>query len=145
MTPVVLQELNAVKLGKRDTAVTIGFDEIRLEEETAGKIITLVFKEKLDKDDYAKFVPQLEGLMCTGEKIRLLIELKDFKGWTFGATWEETKFTFRHMGEIEKLAIVGDQQWAKHMVAIVKSFTAATAKFFNAEQMEAAKKWLKEP
>ena len=61
----------------------------------------------------------------------MLIELRDFRGWTVGALWEDTKFGLFHFNDIERLAIVGDQQWEKTMAAFIKPFTAATIKYFD--------------
>jgi hypothetical protein len=124
--------------------MTIGFNEIKLEEGTAGKIVTLVFKGKISQDDYELFVPQLEGLMGQDEKIRLLVELRDFEGWTAGAAWEETKFAVKHFNDIERLTVVGDRQWEKAMTKFMKAFTTASVKYFDMSDMEAAKQWIRE-
>ena len=124
--------------------MTIGFDEIKLEEEDVGKIVTLTFKRKLDKEDYELFVPQLEGLMKKGEKIRILVELKDFKGWTAGALWEDIKFDVKHFNDIERLAIVGDSKWEKSLALFTKPFTTASVRYFEEAEMEEAKKWVRE-
>ena len=124
--------------------MTIGFDEIKLEEEDVGKIVTLTFKGKLDKEDYELFVPQLEGLMRQGEKIRLVVELKDFKGWTAGALWEDIKFDVKHFNDIERLAIVGDSKWEKSLALFTKPFTTASVHYFEEAEMEEAKKWVRE-
>ena len=124
--------------------MTTGFNEIRLEEEPVGKIITLTFVGKLDKEDYELFVPQLEGLMKPGAKIRLLVELRDFRGWTVGAAWEEGKFAFKHFSDIERLAIVGDDQWEKGLTQFAKPFTHATVRYFNTSEMDEAQLWVRE-
>ena len=124
--------------------MTIGFHEIKLDEEAAGKIVTLTFKGKLSKDDYELFVPQLEGLMKPTEKIRLLVELRDFQGWTVGALWEDTKFAAKHFNDIVRLAIVGDKQWEKGIALFAKPFTAASVRYFDVNQMDEAQKWLRE-
>lgn len=88
-----------------------GFDEIQVEDTPAGKVIMLKFKEKLRKEDYEEFVPMLESQMRDGQRVRILVELHDFDGWTVGALWEDTKFAARHFKDIEKLAVVGDAKW----------------------------------
>jgi hypothetical protein len=124
--------------------MTIGFDEIKLEETPAGKIVTLIFKGQISREDYELFVPRLEGLMGRNEKIRLLVELRDFEGWTLGAAWEETKFAVKHFNDIERLAIVGDRQWERGMAQFVKPFTTASVKYFDKDEMDAAKRWVRE-
>jgi len=124
--------------------MTLGFNEIQTEKSAAGDIVTLVFKGQLRKEDYELFVPQLEGFMKGGAKIRLVVELRDFKGWTAGALWEDTKFAARHFGDIERLAVVGDAGWEKGMTAFIKPFTAANVKYFDRKETERAHAWIRQ-
>jgi hypothetical protein len=124
--------------------IMIGFDEIQLEETPAGKIVTLKFKEKLDREDYEEFVPQIETLLQDGSKLRLLVELIDFKGWTAGALWEDTKFAARHFNDIERLAVVGDAKWEKGVTVFIKPFTGASVKYFDRLDLEKARRWIRE-
>lgn len=124
--------------------MTIGFHEIQLEETPVGKIVTLKFKEILSKKDYDDFVPQIEGLMKNGQKLRIVVELHDFKGWTAGALWEETKFAAKHFNDIEKLAVVGDARWEMGLTAFIKPFTMASVRYFDMEEAEEAQKWVRE-
>ena len=41
--------------------MTIGFDEIKVEEEDVGKIVTLTFRGQISKEDYDLFVPNWNG------------------------------------------------------------------------------------
>jgi len=122
--------------------MTSGFNEIRLEE-NGIKIVILTFKEKLTREDYELFVPQLEGLMDQEETIRILVELQDFKGWTLGALWEDTKFGTQHFNDIDRLAVVGDRKWEKLLAAFIKPFTTATVRYFDSPESVAARQWLK--
>jgi len=123
--------------------MTSGFNEIQLEE-NGNKIVTLIFREKLTKDDYELFVPQLENLMEKEDTIRILVEFQDFQGWTLGALWEDTKFGTKHFNDIDRLAIVGDRQWEKFLASFIKPFTSATVRYFDSLEKETAKQWLKE-
>ena len=58
----------------------IGFDEIEVDPTPAGIVVTLKFREKLDKADYEMFVPMIESQMRNGSPIRLLAELHDLRG-----------------------------------------------------------------
>jgi len=122
--------------------MTSGFNEIQLEE-NGIKIVILTFREKLTKEDYELFVPQLEGLMDQEETIRILVEFQEFHGWTLGALWEDTKFGTKHFNDIDRLAVVGDRQWEKLLAAFIKPFTTATVRYFDSLEKDAAKQWLK--
>jgi hypothetical protein len=123
--------------------MTIGFDEIQLEETHGESIARLTVKQKLDKADYEAFVPQLEWLIEKKGKINLLIELVDFKGWTVGALWEDTRFAVKHFADINKMAVVGEgKSWEKAMTAFAKPFTRAKVRYFEFKDKESAEKWL---
>lgn len=124
--------------------MSIGFDEIQLEETPAARIVTLTFKEKLDKEDYETFVPRIEALMEGDAKIRILVELRDFKGWSAGALWEDTKFAARHFNDIERLAVVGDARWEKGIALFAMPFTRAEVRYFDAHDIENARQWIRE-
>jgi hypothetical protein len=121
----------------------VGFDEIRVDDTRRGKVVELVFKEKLRKEDYEEFVPMLESQMGGDQKIRILVELHDFEGWTVGALWEDTKFAARHFKDIDKLAVVGDAKWQEGLTFFAKPFTAATVHFFKRGDIEKARKWIR--
>jgi hypothetical protein len=125
--------------------MTLGFDEIQLEKSPVGDIVTLTFKGKVTKEDYEMFVPQIEGLMQGDAKIRLLVELHDFKGWTAGAFWEDTKFAARHFNDIERLAIVGEARWEKGMAKFIKPFTMAEVRYFDMQARDQAREWIGQP
>jgi hypothetical protein len=120
----------------------IGFDEIQVEKTTRGSIVTLKIREKLDKNDYASFVPMIESQMRDSLPLRLLVELHDFKGWTAGALWEDTKFAARHFHDIERLAVVGDSKWEKGVALFVKPFTSADVRYFDMPTVGEARQWL---
>lgn len=124
--------------------MTLGFDEIQLEKSPLGDIVTLKFKGKVSKEDYELFVPQIEGLMKGDARIRLLVELHDFKGWTAGALWEDTKFAARHFNDIQKLAVVGDSRWEKGMTSFIKPFTKAAVKYFPMQDIDRAREWIRQ-
>ena len=123
--------------------MTIGFHEIKLEETAVGKIVTLKFIGKLSKEDYELFVPQLEELMGQSDKVSLLVELRDFQGWTVGALWEESKFAAKHFSDIKRLAIVGDRKWEKGIAVFTRAFTNARVRYFDISEMDGAKEWIR--
>jgi len=121
----------------------IGFDEIQVEKAPAGTIVTLKFREKLDKGDYDRFVPMIESQIEHVSPIRLMVELHDFQGWTAGALWEDTKFAARHFNDIDRLAVVGDARWETGITMFVKPFTSADVRYFTVDAQEKARDWVR--
>jgi hypothetical protein len=121
----------------------IGFDEIQVEQAPACTIVTLKFREKLDKGDYDEFVPMIESQIERESPIRMLVELHDFQGWTAGALWEDTKFAARHFNDIERLAVVGDARWETGVTVFVKPFTSADVRYYTMDALEKAREWVR--
>jgi hypothetical protein len=124
--------------------MAIGFDEIQLDKTPVGTIVTLRFNKKLDKEDYEAFIPLIESQIQNAAPIRVLVELNDFEGWTAGALWEDTKFAARHFKDIERLAITGESRWKTGVMVFVKPFTSAEVRFFDIQEVDRARQWIRE-
>jgi len=118
--------------------------QITILEEGPGNTVRVRLQGKLTRDDYELFVPEIERLTKEHGKIRMLVELVDFHGWTAGAMWEDTKFGARHFADIERLAIVGDKKWEEGMAVFCKPFTLAKVHYFDRAEIDRAKAWLHE-
>lgn len=110
-----------------------------LKEIGSGKVLEIHVSGKLLKKDYAAFVPAVERLVKQLGKIRMLVEMRDFHGWTAGALWEDIKFDAKHFNDIERLAIVGDTRWEKGMAAFCKPFTTAQVRYFDHGALDEAR------
>ena len=81
--------------------MSIKYTNIELASCGVGKVNCFLITGKLKKKDFNAFIPIVESSIKIHGKINLLIELKDFHGWTVGAAWEDTKFGVRHFNHIE--------------------------------------------
>ncbi len=107
-----------------------------------SKTLGVRLSGKLTEADYERFVPEMERAIAEHGKIRLLVEMHDFHGWSAGALWEDVKFDAKHFSDIERLALVGDSAWEKGMAWFCKPFTTASVRYFPVEQREEAVSWL---
>lgn len=117
---------------------------IELHEEAGGKCLLVNLSGKLAKEDYQHFVPEVERLIQREGKVRMLVRMHDFHGWTMGALWEDIKFDFKHFNHIERVALVGESKWEAGMAVFCKPFTSATVRYFDETHAEEAHRWLKE-
>ena len=108
----------------------------------ADNLAVIKVSGKLTTEDYALIVGELERLIENTRRIRLLIELHDFNGWTAGAMWEDIKFDFRHFSDIERIAVVGENRWEKGMTLFFKPFTAAIVRYFDNTSLDKAEDWI---
>ena len=117
---------------------------VELTEHAEGKVLHIKVTGKLQEEDYARFEPEVERLIATAGKLRILLETQHFHGWEASALWEDVKFDAKHFRDIERLAIVGDRKWEKGMAMFCKPFTTAEVRFFPTEELADAKAWVAE-
>jgi SpoIIAA-like len=117
---------------------------VHLQEELEGKLLVIDLSEKLAKEDYKQFVPEVERLIKQHGKIRMLVRMHDFHGWTMGALWEDIKFDVKHFTHIERLALAGDRKWEAGMSVFCKPFTTATIRYFDVAKADEAVAWIHE-
>jgi hypothetical protein len=107
-----------------------------------GKILVIKLTGKLTKEDYERFTPEVERMIKQHGKLRLLIQMHDFHGWTAGALWQDVKFDLKHFRDVERLALVGEKTWEHGMAVFCKPFTTATIRYFERSEAEQAEAWI---
>jgi hypothetical protein len=99
---------------------------------------------QLTDEDYKRFVPLVDDAIAKSGKVRILAQFHDFHGWDLKALWDDIKFSTTHCTKIQRIALVGEKTWEKWMAKVCKPFTMATSKYFDAKELDAAKKWVAE-
>jgi len=115
---------------------------IQLNEENGGKLLAVQVSGKLEKQDYARFVPEFERLLRQHGKLSVLFDMADFHGWEASALWEDTKFAIHHFADIEKIAMIGEKKWQQGMASFCKPFTTAAVRYFDHADAAEARQWL---
>ncbi|MCB9973633.1 MAG: STAS/SEC14 domain-containing protein [Rhodospirillales bacterium] len=124
--------------------MTLTFDYKAFSIETQGKLLHGIVTGKIEKEDYDLLVPEAERLINRYGKIRIFVELVDFKGWSAGALWEECKLAYHHLKDVERMAMVGDKIWEKGIALFMKPFVGAKLKYFDVSDRSAAMDWINE-
>ena len=117
---------------------------VKLTETDGGKTLEVQVAERLTAEDYEHFGPEVERLVKEHGKLRVLLEMVDFHGWTAGALWDDLKFDLKHFADIERLAMVGDKSWEKGMSVFCRPFTSAQIRYFDRAEIAQARAWLAE-
>ncbi len=117
---------------------------VELHEEAGGKVVVIALSGNLTREDYERFVPEVERLIGQQGKVRMLVKMHDFHGWTTGALWSDIKFDLKHFADIERLAFVGDKRWEAGMALFCRPFTRAKVRYFDLSKTDEALDWIKE-
>jgi len=115
---------------------------ITLHETNESRVLEVHIGGKVTAADYEHFVPAVERLVKQYGKIRMLVEMHDFHGWTAGALWQDIKFDARHFNDIDRIAMVGETKWQHGMSVFCKPFTAAKLRYYDRTAVDEARNWL---
>jgi SpoIIAA-like len=116
-------------------------------EESSGNIIGFRIHGKLSKEDYTDiFIPEIQRIIGTHEKARLLLHMKHFGGWTLGGAWEDFLNAPKFFS-VERMAVVVDESWDEWMTWLFRLFAAIgiDIRFFREERLQEAWNWVREP
>ena len=105
-------------------------------------VIYTVAEEKLTQEDYDRLIPLLQEKIRSFGTIRWYFEMRDFEGWSLSAMWQDIKFDFKNLENLERIAMVGDKKWEKELTQLMKPFTRATIRYFNLTEKDEAKNWI---
>ena len=113
-----------------------------VDEAVSGNVLEFDLHGRLAKADYERFIPEIETAIGQYGKVRVLVTMHGFLGWTPGAFWEDMRWNAKHLDHIERLAIVGDNTCHTLFTAFCKPFTSALVRYFSLEELGAAHAWI---
>jgi len=107
-------------------------------------VIALVAKGQVTKKDYQEVViPRVESALKKQAKIRLYYELgSQFTGIDPGAMWEDLKVGVEHLTRWERMALVTDVDWIRHMVNAFRFIMPGQLRVFATAQAAEARAWI---
>ena len=107
-----------------------------------GDIVVVTASGRLVAQDYRRFVPVFERLARSRGPLRVLLELRGFRGWEAGALWEELKFDVTHQWAFRRIAVVGERRWQGWGTWLSRPLFRAEMRYFDQSRMEEARAWL---
>ena len=98
---------------------------------------------KLDAAVYEEEERDLNAFIHNHDRFKLLLDLREFDGWQgLGAVGRHLAVVRDHRDLVDRMAIVGDNGFAKMAKRLSKSFVKAEAKYFDADEFDEAKRWI---
>jgi len=98
----------------------------------------------LSRSEVENCEAQLAQEMERGGTVRLLVVLESFNGWSTGDQWNDLGFYVKHGHAIERIAIVGDEEWRSLALMFANAdLRAAPVEFFPRGGIGIARAWLR--
>jgi hypothetical protein len=106
-------------------------------------IITLVVSGQLTQRELAAAQADAARLIHSAGKIRFLVLTEGFQGWERGGQWSDFSFQEAHDAHIERMAIVGEEQWRDLTLLFTsQGLRPFPIEFFAPARLAEARAWL---
>lgn len=98
---------------------------------------------KINADVYTEETEDLNAFIRKNDRFRLLLDIRQFDGWQgLGALSAHFRLVRDHVGQLDKVAIVGDAGWKAMVVQVAKWLIGREARYFGWNDFDLAKKWI---
>jgi len=115
---------------------------ITIKAEGDREFVEIVLSGKLHHRDYQVMIPVIERAIeaAAGKELDLLVDMRNFEGWSFEAALDDMKFGLKIKDAFDKMAVVGDKKWEEISVKLFDHLSRGEIRFF--EEYYAALDWL---
>lgn len=108
--------------------------------EKTGHLITVAIIGEFTLDDFKQFEDQVLYEFHFNGEANLLLDWRDMVSYTVDVAWEEIKFMHEHGSQINRVAVVTDNQWQIWSLWVSNLFTDAEVVVFS--DYDEAKAWV---
>ncbi|GIX21363.1 MAG: hypothetical protein KatS3mg121_0146 [Gammaproteobacteria bacterium] len=117
---------------------------IELLETRSPKVVAIKCSGKVHDEEYKEVAARLEEIIRERGRIRLLTQFEDFHGWDLQAAWDDLVFGLKHAGDLERIAVVGDQPWERWIANVSRWFVSGPVRYFDVKEADKAWYWIED-
>ncbi|MEQ1800874.1 MAG: STAS/SEC14 domain-containing protein [Gammaproteobacteria bacterium] len=108
-----------------------------------GSVVTLRVSGRLTQRELAAVQAEAAGIIGTAGRIRILVLAQEFAGWEKGGAWSDFSFQMAHDDDIQRMAIVGDEQWRDLTLLFTsQGLRPFPIEYFTPGRLAEARAWL---
>ncbi len=112
-------------------------------DESSGNIIGFKLHGRLTDSEFQAFAEEISTAIADKGKIRLLMIVDYPQNFELKAAWDDLVLWIKHIGDIERLAIIGQKEWEKWLVLLEKPFIHTEVKYYKTSNIKDAWDWIK--
>lgn len=117
---------------------------ISYEEDPSSHVVEIKVDGAISQEQFEEIAGKLEARIALHGKVRLLEEIRGLGGIDPSTFWDDLKFSLRHLNDFSRCAVVTDRRWIEWFAKAVDPFVACEIRHFPPEQIEGARRWLRE-
>lgn len=105
-------------------------------------IIEIEIDGAIDRDNYRALIRDMDAQIAARGQIRVLEIISDM-GWVSPAVWwEDLGWSFRHLKDISRAAVVTDKSWIGPIIQMMSGVMTAEVRVFGLAELDKAREWL---
>jgi hypothetical protein len=108
-------------------------------------IVEFTIDGKITAQEFDEVIERLEAAIAQHGTIRVLEHIRSFGGMPAAKWWDDIKFGFRHARHVSRAAVVAEKKWIEVFTRLVSPFVSAEVRYFDAAEIDEARRWLREP
>ncbi len=114
-------------------------------EHDNAQAVEIRLSGRVSTEEFDKVAAKLEAFIKRHGEIRVLEVVDDFEGMDAAALWHDVKFSFRHLKDFNRIAVVSSPQIRNLWSSLVSPFIDCEVEHFAPDQIEEARDWLMWP
>ncbi|GAA5483595.1 STAS/SEC14 domain-containing protein [Haloferula sargassicola] len=101
------------------------------------KLVWFYVHGRVHTEDYRKAISWMEGIFAETSPVSFLIDLQDLEGIDAGAIMADMRFGMKHLKDIHRIALVGNEKWTRKAASLPNLFKLELKAFPEAEEHQA--------
>ncbi|MGK2923741.1 MAG: STAS/SEC14 domain-containing protein [Methyloceanibacter sp.] len=114
-------------------------------EHDNAQAVEISLSGRVSTEEFDRVAQKLEAFIARHGRVRVLEEVKDFEGMDAVALWHDIKFSFRHLKDFSRIAVVANPEIHNLWSSLVSPFMECEVEHFAPDQIEEARDWLMWP
>jgi hypothetical protein len=102
-------------------------------ERSTGSVLGYKISGDMTKSDYQTLVPAVEAAVKEHGSISLVLDMTGFHWEKVSAWGADLSFGKQFHDSIDKMALVGNKNWEKHLTKLAQPYYAKAAKYFETD------------
>jgi len=109
--------------------------------ESHDNVIGVRIENYMSAEDYDTLLPFLTSVIARYGTIRIVTDLREFKGVSFKGILKTLPFAFKYSSCVDKKAIITDQRWVYTWARVLSPFFQTDVRCFPPSKAEEAWGW----
>ena len=103
-------------------------------------------RKEITNNEMKEIDQQLEDRIKQHGKIRLFVVMDSYPTFNSAESiYDDLRFAKKYSEHIERMAVLGDQTWKKHWIAIFGLFGGVPSEYFVRSDFKSAINWIQSP